>query len=188
MQITYSALASMAITVAIETIDAIVDSATAPETDASAFPERFVRELPALFDDFPQSETPRDTRFAAVLADVEGSTRVLGRAQFIMTTVTNGDAMSAAQGGLAVNGTFMIIGAAESMQVSPLQLLTKCQSVKGWYSGTSIDSEGWIFVLNKNEVSTGIACGRCEPTSCEPVALRSRPGKESPRATPSTAR
>ena len=28
-----------------------------------------------------------------------------------------------------------------SMQVSPIQLLTKNQSVKGWYSGTSIDSE-----------------------------------------------
>jgi protein O-GlcNAc transferase len=38
-------------------------------------PERFLRELPALFDDFPQSETPRDTRFAAVLADVEGLAR-----------------------------------------------------------------------------------------------------------------
>src|SRR5947208_1899236 len=36
----YSALASMATTVVIVTIDAIVDSATAPETDASAFPER----------------------------------------------------------------------------------------------------------------------------------------------------
>ena len=43
MQITYSALASMAITVAIVTIDAIVDSATAPETDASAFPERLAK-------------------------------------------------------------------------------------------------------------------------------------------------
>ena len=64
-----------------------------------------------------------------------------GGAETILATVTNGDAMSAAQGGLAVNGTFMIIGAAESMQVSPLQLLTKCQSVKGWYSGTSIDSQ-----------------------------------------------
>jgi protein O-GlcNAc transferase len=38
-------------------------------------PERFLRELPALFDDFPQSETPRDPRFAAVLADVEGLAR-----------------------------------------------------------------------------------------------------------------
>ena len=35
----------------------------------------------------------------------------------------------------------MVIGAAESMQVSPLQLLTQRQSVKGWYSGTSIDSQ-----------------------------------------------
>jgi D-arabinose 1-dehydrogenase-like Zn-dependent alcohol dehydrogenase len=65
----------------------------------------------------------------------------LGGAEVILATVTNGDAMSAAQGGLAVNGTFLIVGAAESMQVSPLQLLTKCQAVKGWYSGTSIDSQ-----------------------------------------------
>jgi hypothetical protein len=36
----YSALASMASTVMIVTIDAIVDTATAPETDSSAFPER----------------------------------------------------------------------------------------------------------------------------------------------------
>jgi len=35
-------------------------------------PERFLRELPALFDDFPRSVTPRDPRFAAVLADVTG--------------------------------------------------------------------------------------------------------------------
>jgi protein O-GlcNAc transferase len=35
-------------------------------------PERFLRELPALFDDFPRSELPRDQRFAAVLAEVEG--------------------------------------------------------------------------------------------------------------------
>ena len=35
-------------------------------------PERFLRELPELFDDFPRSELPRDPRFAAVLAEVEG--------------------------------------------------------------------------------------------------------------------
>ena len=44
----------------------------------------------------------------------------LGGAEAILATVTNGDAMSAVQGGLAVNGTLMLIGAAESMQVSPL--------------------------------------------------------------------
>jgi D-arabinose 1-dehydrogenase-like Zn-dependent alcohol dehydrogenase len=49
--------------------------------------------------------------------------------------------MSAVQGGLAVNGTLLIIGAAGSMQVSPLFLLLGCRSVKGWYSGTSIDSQ-----------------------------------------------
>jgi D-arabinose 1-dehydrogenase-like Zn-dependent alcohol dehydrogenase len=65
----------------------------------------------------------------------------LGGAKVILATVTAGDAMSAALGGLGVNGTFMIVGAAMSMQVSPIQLLTKNQSVKGWYSGTSVDSE-----------------------------------------------
>ena len=65
----------------------------------------------------------------------------LGGAKIILATVTAGDAMSAALGGLGVNGTFMIVGAAMSMQISPIQLLTKSQSVKGWYSGTSIDSE-----------------------------------------------
>ena len=49
--------------------------------------------------------------------------------------------MAAVQGGLAVNGTLLIVGAADSMQVSPLSLLMGCRSVKGWYSGTSIDSQ-----------------------------------------------
>ena len=49
--------------------------------------------------------------------------------------------MSAVQGGIAVNGTLLTIGAAESMQVSPIALLSGNRSVKGWYSGTSIDSQ-----------------------------------------------
>ena len=49
--------------------------------------------------------------------------------------------MSAVQGGLAVNGTLLIVGAAASMQVSPLLLLGGRRSIKGWYSGTAIDSE-----------------------------------------------
>jgi D-arabinose 1-dehydrogenase-like Zn-dependent alcohol dehydrogenase len=35
----------------------------------------------------------------------------------------------------------LILGAAESLQVSPFLLLMGCRSVKGWYSGTSIDSQ-----------------------------------------------
>jgi D-arabinose 1-dehydrogenase-like Zn-dependent alcohol dehydrogenase len=65
----------------------------------------------------------------------------LGGARAILATVTSGEAMSSVQGGLAVNGTLLVIGAAMSMQVSPLWLLSGNRSVKGWYSGTSIDSE-----------------------------------------------
>jgi D-arabinose 1-dehydrogenase-like Zn-dependent alcohol dehydrogenase len=65
----------------------------------------------------------------------------LGGAQVILATATSGEAMSAVQGGLAVNGTLLVVGAAESLQVSPFLLLTGSRSVKGWYSGTSIDSQ-----------------------------------------------
>ena len=65
----------------------------------------------------------------------------LGGARVILATVTSGDAMSAVTGGLAVGGTLLVIGAAESMTVSPILLLSGNRSVKGWYSGTSIDSQ-----------------------------------------------
>src|ERR1700736_2598601 len=65
----------------------------------------------------------------------------LGGAKVILATATSGEAMAAVQGGLAVNGTLLILGAAESLQVSPLWLLMGCRSIKGWYSGTSIDSQ-----------------------------------------------
>jgi D-arabinose 1-dehydrogenase-like Zn-dependent alcohol dehydrogenase len=65
----------------------------------------------------------------------------LGGAKVVLATVTAGDAMAAALGGLGVNGTFMIVGAAMSLPVSPIQLLGGRHSIKGWYSGTSIDSQ-----------------------------------------------
>jgi D-arabinose 1-dehydrogenase-like Zn-dependent alcohol dehydrogenase len=65
----------------------------------------------------------------------------LGGAKVILATVTVGEAMSAVAGGLAVNGTLIVIGAVPAMQVSPLFLLSGNRSVKGWYSGTSIDSQ-----------------------------------------------
>jgi len=65
----------------------------------------------------------------------------LGGAKVILATATSGEAMSAVQGGLAVNGTLLIVGAPESMQVSLLPLIMGSRSVKGWYSGTSIDSQ-----------------------------------------------
>jgi D-arabinose 1-dehydrogenase-like Zn-dependent alcohol dehydrogenase len=65
----------------------------------------------------------------------------LGGAKVILATATSGEAMSAVQGGLVVNGTLLIVGAAASMQVSPVFLLMGSRSIKGWYSGTSIDSQ-----------------------------------------------
>lgn len=76
----------------------------------------------------------------------------LGGAKVVLATVTAGDAMAAALGGLGVNGTFVIVGAAMSMQISPIQLLMKSQSIKGWYSGTSIDSEDTLSF----SVQTGV--------------------------------
>jgi len=65
----------------------------------------------------------------------------LGGAKVILATVTVGDAMAAVVGGLGVRGTMVIVGAATSLTVSPVQLLRTCSSIKGWYSGTSIDSQ-----------------------------------------------
>ena len=65
----------------------------------------------------------------------------LGGAKVVLATVTSAEAMSAVAGGLAANGTLMVIGAAGPIQVSPMLLISGRRSVKGWYSGTSIDSQ-----------------------------------------------
>jgi D-arabinose 1-dehydrogenase-like Zn-dependent alcohol dehydrogenase len=64
-----------------------------------------------------------------------------GGAKAILATVTSSEAMRSVVGGLAVNGTLMVIGAVGSLEVNPLFLLNGCRSVKGWYSGTSMDSQ-----------------------------------------------
>jgi len=65
----------------------------------------------------------------------------LGGAKVILSTVTAADAMEAAAGGLGANGTFMVIGATGPMKVDALNLLLGRRSVKGWASGTSIDTQ-----------------------------------------------
>jgi D-arabinose 1-dehydrogenase-like Zn-dependent alcohol dehydrogenase len=49
--------------------------------------------------------------------------------------------MKAALGGLGVRGKLMVIGAVPSLEVNTLQMIFLDQSVQGWYSGTSIDSQ-----------------------------------------------
>ena len=65
----------------------------------------------------------------------------LGGAKVVIATVTNAEAMAAVLGGLAPNGVLMVIGAAGPLSVDAILLITGQRSVKGWYSGTSIDSQ-----------------------------------------------
>ena len=85
-------------------------------------------------------------------ADPAAELQKLGGAKVILATVTVGDAMSAVQGGLALNGTLLVVGAAESVQISPLVLISGKRAVKGWYSGTAIDSEDTL----KFSAQTGV--------------------------------
>ena len=82
----------------------------------------------------------------------------LGGARVILATVTDGKAMGSVMGGLGANGTLMVLGAPGSLEVSPYLLISGKRSVKGWYSGTSIDSQDALAfsvlegVRSQNEV------------------------------------
>ncbi len=66
----------------------------------------------------------------------------LGGAKVILATATNAQAMSAALGGLGVDGKFIILGvASEPLQISALPLIIGRRSIAGWPSGTSMDSQ-----------------------------------------------
>ncbi|HUO04326.1 MAG TPA: alcohol dehydrogenase [Candidatus Binataceae bacterium] len=75
------------------------------------------------------------------VADPAAELGKLGGAKVVLATVTDGAAMGAAAGGLGPNGTMMVLGVGGPFQVSPLPLILGCQSIKGWYSGISSDSE-----------------------------------------------
>jgi D-arabinose 1-dehydrogenase-like Zn-dependent alcohol dehydrogenase len=66
----------------------------------------------------------------------------MGGARVILGTVPSAKAMSAVLGGLSPNGKLMLLGAsAEPLQVPIPQFISARQSVMGWYSGSSIDSQ-----------------------------------------------
>lgn len=75
-------------------------------------------------------------------SDVSAELQKLGGADVILATVTSGAAMAAAVGGLATDGTLLVVGAAhDPIDVSAFALIGGRKSIKGWPSGTSIDSE-----------------------------------------------
>jgi D-arabinose 1-dehydrogenase-like Zn-dependent alcohol dehydrogenase len=66
----------------------------------------------------------------------------IGGAKVVLATVTNAKAMSSVLGGLGANGKLIVIGAAnDPLEVPILPLLSGRQSIMGWYSGSSIDSQ-----------------------------------------------
>jgi D-arabinose 1-dehydrogenase-like Zn-dependent alcohol dehydrogenase len=74
--------------------------------------------------------------------DPSAELQKLGGAKAVVATVTSGAAMSAALGGLGVNGKLIILGAAaEPLQVAGIPLLLGRRSIVGWPSGSSIDSQ-----------------------------------------------
>jgi D-arabinose 1-dehydrogenase-like Zn-dependent alcohol dehydrogenase len=73
--------------------------------------------------------------------DPAAALQKLGGAKVILATVTSAEAMNSVQGGLATNGTLMVIGLTGPIEVSPTLLIRGRRSVKGWYSGTSIESQ-----------------------------------------------
>ena len=73
--------------------------------------------------------------------DAAAALQKLGGAKVILATVTSGEAMNAVQGGLGTGGTLIVVGAAASLEVSPLFLIMGRRSVQGWYSGTAMDSQ-----------------------------------------------
>jgi D-arabinose 1-dehydrogenase-like Zn-dependent alcohol dehydrogenase len=66
----------------------------------------------------------------------------LGGAQVILATAPSSKAMSEVIDGLGPNGKLMVVGAAmDSIEVTPVQLITGSRTVEGWASGTPTDAE-----------------------------------------------
>ena len=77
----------------------------------------------------------------SVAQDPAAALREMGGARVIVATATSAEAMQACMGGLGPRGVFLLIGAVPKLVVPPFQLIGGNQSVRGWYSGTAIDSQ-----------------------------------------------
>jgi D-arabinose 1-dehydrogenase-like Zn-dependent alcohol dehydrogenase len=73
-------------------------------------------------------------------SDPAAELRKLGGAKVVLATVTDGPAISALQAGVGVNGTLIALAGIPSMTISTFPMFGR-QAIRGWYSGTSIDSE-----------------------------------------------
>jgi D-arabinose 1-dehydrogenase-like Zn-dependent alcohol dehydrogenase len=66
----------------------------------------------------------------------------LGGAKVILATATSGKAMTPLVDGLGIDGTLIVLGASpEAIEVGPFHIIGERRGVRGWPSGTSIESE-----------------------------------------------
>jgi alcohol dehydrogenase len=89
-----------------------------------------------------------------VSADPAAALRALGGARAILATVTDKAAMQSIIGGLGPNGTLLVISAVGALAVDSLELLVKRAAVRGWYSGTSVDSEDTLRFSELHKVTS----------------------------------
>lgn len=74
--------------------------------------------------------------------NVAEALQALGGARVMLATVTSGKAVSAAIGGLGLNGKVIVVGLTnEPVEVPVAQFIMGRNSVQGWPSGTSSDSQ-----------------------------------------------
>jgi D-arabinose 1-dehydrogenase-like Zn-dependent alcohol dehydrogenase len=74
--------------------------------------------------------------------DVAAELSKLGGAKVVLTTATSGKAASAAIGGLGIDGTLIVLGVArDPIEVPSMLIVGRRKSVKGWPSGTAMDSQ-----------------------------------------------
>jgi alcohol dehydrogenase/propanol-preferring alcohol dehydrogenase len=74
-------------------------------------------------------------------ADVAASLRALGGARIIAATATSAQAMTAAIGGLAVNGKLLVMGVpADKLEVSAFVLFSGRRAIEGVNTGTAVDA------------------------------------------------
>jgi D-arabinose 1-dehydrogenase-like Zn-dependent alcohol dehydrogenase len=80
--------------------------------------------------------------FASTSDNVAAELTRLGGAQVLLATAVNAKAMSAVIDGLDINGRLVVVGSsADPIAVLPQQLIRERRSVRGWPSGSAIDSQ-----------------------------------------------
>ncbi len=81
----------------------------------------------------------------------------LGGAKVVLATATSAKAMEPAMGGLAVDGSLLIVGASmEPLSLNTAAMIGGRQSVKAWPSGTCVDSEDAMAFSARNGVRARI--------------------------------